>query len=609
MKKLTTAIALLIAALAFATPVKNDSSYYEIATVDDLDWLSATLRSKTACGSHINAVLVADLDYRGNSWVPLCAGTGDQPFSGVFDGAGHTISNLVIDGEYLATVNKTYQQNLGFVGALSGKVNDLNLSNVSVYSVARGGTVAAGDPVKKAIGVGTLVGWMNATGEVNGSYVTGHMHTHGYAQAIGGIAGNCWGKIHNTISTVSIVADSLAYVGGIAGYTKSNAVIDHVVWNGQVIDNNTGGKNGGIVGYVYEGTLSVQSTMYNSAAVDGGIGKAYDTNAVTGETIGSVNLSSQETACTLNNGNWIDDSGCSVTGGKWYVGLDGLQVGGVHQDYGILTLIEKGTKQVGLLDGSYRPTVPTGIVAEPIQMDSLVFSRKFGNGQNSTICFPVSIPAEHVHGIGLYKLQDVTYNQETSRYTVTMIPETDGIVAGKPYVVVPTDTVMTITGGPYTIESAVPGTDVSTDGNWELTGVYSYTVGDALPNRASSYGFAARNVDGFTAGQFVKVGKKGYFYPFRVYLTYTGATPLRKTAVAQVSREIPDQIDVVFADAPESSSGSAYGPESSSSYQDTGSSSSAPREATTALYRRGDGIVARPDTARAFDLVGRRVDR
>lgn len=609
MKKLTTAIALLIAALAFATPVKNDSSYYEIATVDDLDWLSATLRSKTACGSHINAVLVADLDYRGNSWVPLCAGTGDQPFSGVFDGAGHTISNLVIDGEYLATVNKTYQQNLGFVGALSGKVNDLNLSNVSVYSVARGGTVAAGDPVKKAIGVGTLVGWMNATGEVNGSYVTGHMHTHGYAQAIGGIAGNCWGKIHNTISTVSIVADSLAYVGGIAGYTKSNAVIDHVVWNGQVIDNNTGGKNGGIVGYVYEGTLSVQSTMYNSSAVDGGIGKAYDTNAVTGETVGSANLSSRETACTLNNGVWVDESGCSVNEGKWYVGLDGLQVGGAHVDYGILTVVEKDGRNIGLLDGEYRPATPDGLVSPAVTVDSLVLTRKFTPGQNSTVCFPVSVAPGNFRGISLYKLNDVAYSDETSRYTVTMIPEPDGIVAGRPYVVVPSDTALVVSGGPYTVGNASPGTDMSSDGNWVLSGVYSYLVGEGIPNRTSSYGFAAKDADGVIAGQFVKVGKKGYFYPFRVFLTYAGDASLHKSAVSTVSREIPDQIDVVFADAPESSSGSAYGPESSSSYKDTGSSSSAPREATTALYRRGGGIVAIPDTARAFDLVGRRVDR
>lgn len=607
MKKLAV-LALFLAAVVYATPVKNDSSYYEIAKVDDLDWLSDTLNYQNKCPK-INAVLTADLDYDHGKWIPLCAGKGDKLFSGVFDGNGHTISNLVIDGSYLATVNRMYQQNLGFVGALSGKVNDLNLENIEVISVADGGTIATGDPVAKAIGVGTLVGWMNATAEVNGSYVTGSMHGIGHAQAIGGVVGNCWGKIHNTISTVSIVADDLAYVGGIAGYTKKEAKIDHVVWNGQVIDNKSEGDNGGIVGYVYEGTLTVETTMYNSSAIENGVGKTHSDDAVVGEPVGVANLSSQETACTLNNGNWIDDSGCSVTGGKWYVGLDGLQVGGVHQDYGILTIIEKGTEQVGLLDGSYRPTVPTGIVTEPIQMDSLVFSRKFGNGQNSTICFPVSIPAEHVHGIDLYKLQDVTYNQETSRYTVTMIPETDGIVAGKPYVVVPTDTVMTITGGPYTIESAVPGTDVSTDGNWELTGVYSYTVGDALPNRASSYGFAARNVDGFTAGQFVKVGKKGYFYPFRVYLTYTGATPLRKSAVAQTSTNNPDQIDVVFADAPESSSGSAYGQESSSSYQDTGSSSSALREATTALYRRGGGIVARLDTARAFDLVGRRVHR
>ena len=540
-------LVLAIIALAFATPEKDSRGYYKIATVSDLDWLSDTLNLGGKCPG-LNAVLEADLDYEGGNWIPLCAGKGEKPFSGVFDGKGHTISNLVIDGSYLGTINKAYQQNLGFVGALSGRVTDLNLANIYVISVARGGTIATGDAIEKAIGVGTLVGWMNATAKVDGSYVSGTMHAFGYGQAIGGVVGNSWGLIENTISTVSIVADSMAYVGGIAGYTKKTASIRNVVWNGQVIDNKSSGDNGGIVGYVYNGTLTVENTMYNSNAIDTGIGKTGPGVVVSEEPEGVADLNTGKTACKLNGGTWTDDSGCSVTDGKWYVGLDGLQVGGYHEDYGILTVVEHAGERVGILNGSYRPAVQDGVFTEPVTVDSLVFARTFVSGQNSTLCLPFSIPTENIGGLELYKLSDVgteTVN-DSLVYTVYLMPETDGIVAGRPYIVIPTDTVLTISGGPFTLGESHPGQDISSDGLWTLSGVYTYTVGADLPNRAASYGFSAKAADGFKAGEFVKVGTKGYFYPFRVFLTHSDGFSLAKGNVENEPAELPDRISVVI---------------------------------------------------------------
>lgn len=49
--------------------------------------------------------LVNDIELEG-TWIPLCKQTSSGTFTGVFDGAGYTISNLVADGSGGGLFNK-----------------------------------------------------------------------------------------------------------------------------------------------------------------------------------------------------------------------------------------------------------------------------------------------------------------------------------------------------------------------------------------------------------------------------------------------------------------------------------------------------------------------
>ena len=67
--------------------------------------------------------LTEDIDLSGEEWIPI--GTEDNPFTGTFDGAGHTISNMNIssEGKYGALFN--------YVGG-GATIKNLTLKNVSV---------------------------------------------------------------------------------------------------------------------------------------------------------------------------------------------------------------------------------------------------------------------------------------------------------------------------------------------------------------------------------------------------------------------------------------------------------------------------------------------
>ena len=86
------------------TPVKNDSSYYEISTAAQLKWFS----DQVADGNQsIKGVLTADIDLSvlgTEYWQPIglwaeqpeTGTTATTTFTGKFNGQGHTVSGLVL---------------------------------------------------------------------------------------------------------------------------------------------------------------------------------------------------------------------------------------------------------------------------------------------------------------------------------------------------------------------------------------------------------------------------------------------------------------------------------------------------------------------------------
>ncbi len=149
-------------------------------------------------------VLAADINLNNEEWTPI--GNSTNQFQGNFDGQGHTVSNLKIDG--------TGKSNQGFFGfTTNGSVSNLTIENATVTGRLNVGVVA-GTPY---------------TSKYTNIKVTGHVEVEGMAY-VGGVGGKNayadWTDITVDVDETSFVkADSVengtayrTYVGGVIGF-------------------------------------------------------------------------------------------------------------------------------------------------------------------------------------------------------------------------------------------------------------------------------------------------------------------------------------------------------------------------------------------------------
>ena len=151
------------------------------------------------------------------SWTPI--GSISRPYSGTFNGAGHTISGLYIN-------DSTYQGLFGYVDT-GGTVQDLSVSGSVSGSYNVGGVVGYNrgsvedcDFTGSVSGnnyVGGVVGW-NASGTVKNCYNTGAVNSSGIY--VGGVAGYNSGTVENCYNT-GTVSDGITS-GGVVGQNSGS---------------------------------------------------------------------------------------------------------------------------------------------------------------------------------------------------------------------------------------------------------------------------------------------------------------------------------------------------------------------------------------------------
>jgi len=165
--------------------------------------------------------LTADLDLTNKNWT--CIGSGSTPFSGTFDGNGHTISNLSIT---------KWSNNIG----LFAQINSATIKNLGIES----GTIVCGGSNAGAI-VGTSTGAANSL-----SYIS-----------------DCYNKA----IVMCGATDPRVYIGGIVGILLNNSWLDHCYNKGDITNNGNVSSNytGGIVGAVASNSTVVSS--YSAAKV------------------------------------------------------------------------------------------------------------------------------------------------------------------------------------------------------------------------------------------------------------------------------------------------------------------------------------------------------
>lgn len=285
--------------------------------------------------------LGADIAFDGitvNNFTPI--GSADYAFEGTFDGAGYTISGLVIVEDSQSTCCGLFRKI-----ASSGVVKNVTLSNSkiictdecyvggitglnegSIYNCTLENTVVTNNYSKygdqytggiAARNVGTIDMCRTLNGEI-GSNTTYSSFTD-YEKYLGGIVGYCTssGKIRSSLNTAKVYAGSYGfpYMGGVCGYLASGEVTNcantgMIEWN----DNDSHNEYiGGIVGYA-NGSAVVQLS-YNTGDVSFATSTHYGfgyLGALVGYYTGSTVISHCYYSNALEGGNKDTSSSATV---------------------------------------------------------------------------------------------------------------------------------------------------------------------------------------------------------------------------------------------------------------------------------------------------------
>ena len=238
----------------------TEASPYQISTAAELYWfaqvVNGTVKDGTAQNAAACATLTGDIDLTNISWVSI--GSQSAPYTGTFDGNGHTLTHLTIRSD------SDYQGFVGYLGA--GTIKDLTLDESS--SVTGGKNT------------GAICGWNNA-GTITGCTNNGTVNGKG---DLGGICGHNLGTVENCTNT-GTVTSSNERVGGICGFGD---VTITGCWNTGDI---TGGTNvGGICGENHSKAGTIQS--------------CYSTGTVTGSKAGG--FCGCNNCGTITNCYWLD---------------------------------------------------------------------------------------------------------------------------------------------------------------------------------------------------------------------------------------------------------------------------------------------------------------
>lgn len=235
-------------------------SWVDIKTVDDLLKLANATDAETL-GK--NYRLKDDLDLTGTPFSGI--GSAANPFTGMFDGQGSTISNV--------TINAPDGVNVGFFNAIKGAtVRDLKLVNVQITGKENVGGLVGNAQVQLdsndlSKNVANLIGGCSVSGKVTGE------------KNVGGLVGLNGGETdqHTLFSIASAIDKSTANVevsgtemtGGLVG--RNNGTITKSSSGGTVKgDMTTGGLVGDSSGDIYDSHTSC--TVAGSSHTGGFVG-------------------------------------------------------------------------------------------------------------------------------------------------------------------------------------------------------------------------------------------------------------------------------------------------------------------------------------------------
>lgn len=275
--------------LSYLGPVQfrgdNSQVYQPVLTLDQLQAINNRLDLNYALVGNLDASATSGWN-SGAGFAPI--GNGSTPFTGIFDGMGHTIGDL--------TINRPSTDSVGLFGTVGsgGVVRNLGLGGGSTTGRNAVGPLAgasygmvsntfATGTVNGQVAVGGLVG--SNGGTITLSYATGAVS--GF-QSVGGLVGSNRGTVQSSYAGSAVNGSS--EVGGLAGYNGGSISAS---WASATV---TGSLNtGGLVGQ--NDSLGTVLNAYATGNVSGGD----NTGGLVGSNTGTI-TSAYATGVVSGNG-------------------------------------------------------------------------------------------------------------------------------------------------------------------------------------------------------------------------------------------------------------------------------------------------------------------
>ena len=314
---------------AYSALVTQITGYQLVNSLADLENVSNNLAGDYALGKDIDASATSD-----GSYIPIGSSTA---FTGQFDGEGHTIRSLTVQGtaEGDSNAQPIASGLFGTLGA-STVVRDLNVNaNESVFSSDFISTGVGAEGILAAYNDGTI-SHVSTSGTINN--LSGVQSDLFFDQTLaGGIVGVNHGTIERSSSTVASATGGTS--GGLAG--ENDGVITQSFAAGQVqgleLDVGPGGSHafteasaGGLVG-TNNGTItqsyvsgSVSNPCFNQSCSVAGL--AYTNNGTISQSfvsgsIGGTGLTSRDGIAVANAGTIANDVYWNTQTGGTTVGV------------------------------------------------------------------------------------------------------------------------------------------------------------------------------------------------------------------------------------------------------------------------------------------------
>ena len=218
---------------------------YEL--VGDLDFLDDASYSSTT-----NKVAWTT----GAAWQPI--GDFTNSFTGIFDGSGFTIANLMID-----RADNDYIGLFGVVTGANARIKSVGLIDVSVAGnqyvggligfMERGKVVGGyvkGKVAGSSLNIGGLIGWVGSSVAIEHSYTMANVVAK-RANNVGGLVGFCQGDIRNSYAVSNVTASGfiVGNIGGLVGLGTGNIDNGYALGDVMVTASIRVRSVGGLVGF------------------------------------------------------------------------------------------------------------------------------------------------------------------------------------------------------------------------------------------------------------------------------------------------------------------------------------------------------------------------